>query len=300
MTSGSITHSNGALQLWNTITASISGTATIIGWIATQDNSIIFVYGSPTIADNSIYRFGTSQAYHTTEYEDKFRNTWTLNTNRFVITTPPEITTNPQSQCVTAGQNANFTAAASGTPTPSIQWQVSTDGGASWSNISGANTATLTLTNVTVGMNNNRYRAVATHTVGSQLVTTTSNAATLTVVQHTGTILKVKVSGSGGFRDSEGNTYRNSPNGIEGCYSAGAVVLEFIPDAGSVIRRITRSDVGNIGPNLEREGDVRKYQFNITEDTVIEVHFGAPHPGLTIKGDLIIHSGTAIFETKEY
>jgi len=47
--------------------------------------------------------------------------------------------------------------------------------------------------------------------------------------------------------------------------------------------------------------NVRRYVLtNITENTVIEVHFSPPHPGLTIKGDLIIHSGSAIFETKEY
>ena len=97
------------------------------------------------------------------------------------------------------------------------------------------------------------------------------------------------------YRDRTVNFYYSSSPPFE------TVTLEFIPDDGSVIRRITRSDVGNIGPNLERDGDVRKYMLeNITENTVIEVHFNTPHPGLTIKGDLIIHSGTAIFETKEY
>jgi len=57
-----------------------------------------------------------------------------------------------------------------------------------------------------------------------------------------------------------------------------------------------------IGPSLTMMNDnVRRYVLtNITENTVIEVHFNTPHPGLTIKGDLIIHSGSAIFETKEY
>ena len=212
------------------------------------------------------------------------------------------ITTQPANQTVNAGETATFGFGSEGNATPSIQWQVSTDDGVSWSNISGANTAPLNLTNVSPIMNNNMYRAVATNTVGGQLVTTTSNSALLTVLPHTGPVLTVKVSGSGGFRfGSSGDIYRNEPEGIEGYYAAGAdVVLEFIPDAGSVIRRITRSDVGNIGPNLNLVDNVRRYVFAITDDTVIEVHFGTPHPGLTIKGDLIIHSGTAIFETKEY
>src|SRR5208283_3784287 len=39
----------------------------------------------------------------------------------------PAFTTQPVSQAVTAGNNASFTAAASGVPTPTLQWQVSTN-----------------------------------------------------------------------------------------------------------------------------------------------------------------------------
>ena len=45
----------------------------------------------------------------------------------------PAITTQPTNQTVTAGQNATFTAAASGFPAPTVQWQVSTDDGGSFS-----------------------------------------------------------------------------------------------------------------------------------------------------------------------
>ena len=46
-----------------------------------------------------------------------------------VQTTSPSVTTNPTSQTVNAGGTATFTAAASGNPAPSVQWEVSTDGG---------------------------------------------------------------------------------------------------------------------------------------------------------------------------
>jgi hypothetical protein len=36
-----------------------------------------------------------------------------------------------------AGQTATFTVAASGNPAPTVQWQVSTNGGSTWSDISG-------------------------------------------------------------------------------------------------------------------------------------------------------------------
>jgi subtilisin-like proprotein convertase family protein len=91
--------------------------------------------------------------------------------------TAPVITTQPANQTVPAGQTATFTAAASGTPTPTVQWEISTDGGTTWSNISGATSTTLTLTNVTTTMSGNEYEAVFTNSAGSA----TTNAAILTV-----------------------------------------------------------------------------------------------------------------------
>lgn len=55
----------------------------------------------------------------------------------------PVVTIQPISQTVNAGQTATFNAAASGTPAPAVQWQVSTGGG-SWDNIAEALSATYT------------------------------------------------------------------------------------------------------------------------------------------------------------
>ena len=46
----------------------------------------------------------------------------------------PVVTTNPVGQTVLAGKGAMFTAAASGAPTPTMQWQVSTNFGSTWIN----------------------------------------------------------------------------------------------------------------------------------------------------------------------
>jgi hypothetical protein len=89
----------------------------------------------------------------------------------------PTVTTNPTNQTVTAGHSATFRAAATGNPTPTVQWQVSMDGGVTFIDISGANSATLTLDNVTASQNGYRYRAVFTNSVGSA----TTVAALLTV-----------------------------------------------------------------------------------------------------------------------
>ena len=97
-----------------------------------------------------------------------------------VACTAPSITTNPSNQTVTYGQNASFSAAANGNPTPTVQWQVSTNGGSTWANVSGATSTTLTLTKPLVSQSLNQYRAVFTNDCGGTK-TATSNAATLTV-----------------------------------------------------------------------------------------------------------------------
>ena len=91
--------------------------------------------------------------------------------------TQPQVTTQPADKTALVGGTAVFTAAATGTPAPSVQWQVSTNGGSSYSNIAGATSSTLALTGVTPSQTGNRYRAVFSNTVG----TATTAAATLTV-----------------------------------------------------------------------------------------------------------------------
>src|SRR5260370_6336780 len=90
--------------------------------------------------------------------------------------TPPTITTQPTNQTVTAGQTATFTAAATGSPTPTVLWQVSTDNGTTFSVIPGATSTTLSFA-TTLSQNRNQYQAVFTNSAGSAPTT----AATLTV-----------------------------------------------------------------------------------------------------------------------
>ncbi len=88
----------------------------------------------------------------------------------------PQVTTQPVNESAQSGTTATFTAAASGSPTPSVQWEVSSDGGGSWSEIAGA---TSTSCSFTAGSTQNgyQYRAVFSNSAGSA----TTNAATLTV-----------------------------------------------------------------------------------------------------------------------
>ena len=88
------------------------------------------------------------------------------------VTAAPVVTINPTSQTIAAGHTVTFTAAASGSPTPTVQWQVSTNNGGTFVNISGATSTTYSFT-VTAGENGYLYRAVFTN---STWHATTSNA----------------------------------------------------------------------------------------------------------------------------
>ncbi len=74
---------------------------------------------------------------------------------------------------------ATFSVTAAGQATLQYQWQRQTATGTTWSNISGATSASLALTGLTTAANGNKYRVRISSTGGA--LTVTSNSATLTV-----------------------------------------------------------------------------------------------------------------------
>jgi len=74
------------------------------------------------------------------------------------------------------GATAQFSSNATGTSL-TYQWQVSTNGGTSYSNVAGATSSTLALNAITAAQNNSLYRVVATGSCG----TANSSGGTLTV-----------------------------------------------------------------------------------------------------------------------
>jgi len=98
----------------------------------------------------------------------------------YVVLNPPAVTSQPANQTVAVGATATFTAGASGSPSPQVQWQVSSDSGASFSNVPANGNGTSYVTPATTAADNgNQYRAVFTNSQGSA----TTAPATLTVVQ---------------------------------------------------------------------------------------------------------------------
>jgi hypothetical protein len=102
------------------------------------------------------------------------------NAGTITINTSAAVTTQPAvNVAVCKGNNATFSLAASGT-SPGYQWQVSTDGGINYSNITGATAASYTIVGATMAQNGNRYRCIATVVSCGSVI---SNAGILTVYE---------------------------------------------------------------------------------------------------------------------
>ncbi|MCU1676506.1 MAG: hypothetical protein JWM93_1264 [Frankiales bacterium] len=164
-----------------TFTAAASGTPTpTVQWQSAPS-------GSSTFTDivNATNTTLTLTAVTATQNGSQYRAVFTNATTPAATSTPatltvneaPAVTTQPADTTHNAGETATFTAAASGLPAPTVQWQSSPDG-STWTDISGAIDTTLTLTNVTHAQNGVRYHAVFTNSTDPQAITT---AATLIV-----------------------------------------------------------------------------------------------------------------------
>jgi sugar lactone lactonase YvrE len=140
----------------------------------TDDNSIA---GSTTA---TLTISGVEASLNGNEYECKVTNSVNSVTTTpvtLVVDTAPGIATQPGPETVTFGSNASFTVVATGNPTPIYQWEISSNGGTTWTNlmdgggVSGSSTATLTLSSAAAALNGNQYQCVVTNSVSS--VTTT-------------------------------------------------------------------------------------------------------------------------------
>lgn len=123
----------------------------------------------------------------------------------------PVFITQPADASVNAGSSAHFSAAASGTPTPTFQWQLSTDGGMSWNNINGATASGYDTPATVAGDSGRQYRAVASNSEAA----VNSDAAVLTVsVELTATVHPVSA--------GDYHTCALKANGTASCWGSNA------------------------------------------------------------------------------
>jgi hypothetical protein len=171
-------------------TASFSASATgspapTVQWQVSTNGGNTWSNASGQSSTATTYSFTAAPVQNGYKYRAVFTNLFgnaTTNAATLaVITTgptPPTITSQPSSVTVSPNSTASFSAAASGSPTPTVQWEVSTDGAKTWSNASGASATSTTYSfTAQASQNGYEYEAVFTNSSGSA----TTSAATLTV-----------------------------------------------------------------------------------------------------------------------
>ncbi|MEI8058631.1 MAG: T9SS type A sorting domain-containing protein [Ferruginibacter sp.] len=173
-------------------TFSIAGTGTAFQWQESTNGGSIWnnitnggVYSGATTITLALT--GVTVSMNTYKYRCVVTGTCaplTINSNAVTLflNTPITITSQPITSTICANASSSFSVAATGTAV-TYQWQVSTNGGASFTNLTNGTpytnvtTSTLIITAAPVSLNNYQYRCV----VGGACTPVNSNAVILTV-----------------------------------------------------------------------------------------------------------------------
>ena len=142
---------------------------------------------------------------------------------------------NPANQSVSSGNIVTFNAGASGNPTPAVQWQISTDRGATFTNITGATSTTYSFTAMN-SENGNEYRAVFTNSRGSA----TTTPATLTIAAPVATTTTLKANSTNPSNATQSLSFVASVSG--GAPDGETVMME---DASSNDKVISNGTLSN-------------------------------------------------------
>jgi uncharacterized repeat protein (TIGR01451 family) len=163
-----------------TFTAAASGVpAPAVQWQVSTDGGVNFT--NIAGATSTALTFTANASQNGNRYHAVFTNiagSATSTAAALTVNTLPVITTQPSTAIVCENTTATFTAGAIGTPAPTVRWQVSTNGGATFTDIPGATSATYSHTAV-ASENGNLYRAVFTNACS----TATTNGAILNVTK---------------------------------------------------------------------------------------------------------------------
>ncbi len=136
----------------------------------------------------------------------------------------PAFTTQPADVTLTEGQNGQFVVAASGAPTPTLQWQLRNNSFASWGNLSSETNPTLNIVAATLAQNGFQVRVVATNSVGvtnSQVATLTVNPVPPSVTWQTAQLLETDTVNAG---SNPQVAFNAAGNGMAVWYQANGIV----------------------------------------------------------------------------
>jgi hypothetical protein len=118
------------------------------------------VFSNITGATNATYSLSnvTTNAVYQLRVTDACNQTVVTNCVAINSIAPPVFNTQPTNKDVCQGGTITFNAAATTTETPMYQWQVSTDNGSTFTNITNATTSSYSINNAGTTLNNTQYR----------------------------------------------------------------------------------------------------------------------------------------------
>ncbi|MDR7335202.1 hypothetical protein [Roseateles asaccharophilus] len=143
----------------------------------------------------------------------------------------PAFSQHPADVSISTGGSASFTATASGTAPLRYQWQQSQDDGLSWTNITGATSATYAVSNATLADAHTRLRVAVSNTAA----TLNSNVARLSVQANVRIL--AGTTGGMGYADGKGSAARLGYVWGMGVDAAGNIYVA--DNSYSVIRRVS-------------------------------------------------------------
>ncbi len=156
----------------------------------------------------------------------------------------PQVAVQPAGQTILAGATAKFGVTVTGTPMPSYQWQVSSNGGSTWTALtetapfSGTTTSTLTITGATAALNGDSFTCVMTGSGG----TDTAQPASLVVETPLTVFTVAGLAGVNGSLDGSAAAARFA-NPADVAVDAAGVI--YVADAANhTVRKVTPA--GNV------------------------------------------------------
>ncbi len=170
-----------------TFTVTATGSNLTYQWYKSIDGGVTFNAIAGATTNTHITPVGALAGQYYVVVSGSCAPSVTSNTVIFTVNQPPAVTGGGVRNSVCANNNTTFTVTGSGTGI-NYQWQVSTNGGASYTSLgagtapySNAQTNALTITGVTTSMNGYLYQAVVSSPLCSPAVTSVADTLRVTV-----------------------------------------------------------------------------------------------------------------------
>jgi hypothetical protein len=269
--------SNATVCLGNNASLNVSATGTNLTyqWQMSTDGGVSFndILGATnaTVTINNVTTAMNNYQYHVIVNSTTCPSATISSNAVLTINNGPSISAQPTSTAVCVGKNVTITASSTDAGV-TYQWQVSTDGGTVFNNVSGETSSSIVLNNVTSSMNNNKYRVVVANVCNS----INSNVATLTVNQLP--LISISASPSTVIFPGQNISLTASANSSVSTYSwynNGTLVT----GQNSSTINVTSASVGNYSVSVvDLNGCINSSENINVRDTILTYTFIFPNP----------------------